>query len=243
MAEEPARAGAAWPLGTGLAFGPPAVSNELFGAALLAALEQRFPEGLVPPREPRAITHPNGFVKLPLAWTSDGATRLFLHVWRADSADADVHDHRWSFSSLVLRGELFHTLTEVTAVCDSSGVSGSRSVEGDGKRVGKGLPLVRYRLVGGKHCFDATYGERAVVDRRRTHVLSADQHYGMDAFTFHRAHALAGAMTLVARGLPQRPYSRVLIDPGSPPPVVRPCHRLDHDERRHHLREALEVLR
>lgn len=230
MAEVPARAGAARPLDGGLVCGPPAVSGELFGAALLAALEQRFPEGLVPPQESQAIAHPNGFVKLPLAQTSDGATRLFLHVWRADSVDADVHDHRWSFSSLVLRGEVFHTSTEVTAVSDVPGA-------------GTALPLVRYRLAGGRHRFDASSGEKAVIERRRTHVFSADQHYGMDAFTFHRAHALAGAMTLVARGRPQRPYSRVLLDPGAPPPAARPCRRLDHDERRHHLREALEVVR
>ncbi|UNO42196.1 hypothetical protein [Streptomyces sp. MST-110588] len=237
MAEVPACAGAAGPAEASVPPGRPVVCEELLGTAVLAALEQRFAEGLVPPREPQAVIHPNGFVKLPLAQTDDGAIRLFLHVWRADSIDADVHDHRWPFSSLVLRGEVSHTLTEVTVI---SGSAGSRSGEKDAKEV---FPVVRYRLAGGEHCFDFSHGESAVVDRRRTHVLSAGRRYGMEAFVFHRAHSLAGAMTLVARGVPQQPYSRVLLNDETPVPAMKPWRRLDQDERRRHLRDALEVLR
>ncbi|WP_125530429.1 hypothetical protein [Streptomyces sp. WAC 06725] len=237
MAEVPARADDARPLGSGVLPGPRDVCEELSGIALLAALEQRFVEGLVPPREPQAIIHPNGFVKLPLAQTGDGATRFFLHVWHADSMDADVHDHRWAFSSLVLRGEVSHTLTDVTVT--SGGAGRKRGDEG----VERAFPVARYRLVGGRHCFDMSRGETAIVDRRHTHVLSAGRNYGMEAFVFHRAHALAGAMTLVARGAPQRQYSRVLSDGETPFPAMKPWRCLDHDERRQHLRDALAVLR
>lgn len=237
MTEVPARADGARPLGSGVFPGPPDACEELSGIALLAALEQRFVEGLVPPREPQAIIHPNGFVKLPLAQTSDGTTRFFLHVWHADSMDADVHDHRWAFSSLVLRGEVSHTLTDVTVT--SGGAGRKRAVEG----AERAFPVARYRLVGGRHCFDMSRGETAVVDRRHTHVLSVGRNYGMEAFVFHRAHALAGAMTLVARGAPQRQYSRVLSDGETPFPAMKPWRCLDHDERRQHLREALAVVR
>lgn len=237
MAQVPARAGGARPLRAGGLPGPPDVCEELSGIALLAALEQRFVDGLVPPHEPQAIIHPNGFVKLPLARTDDGATRFFLHVWHADSVDADVHDHRWAFSSLVLRGEVSHTLTDVTV---SSGSAGRKR---GGEGVERAFPVARYRLVGGKHCFDISRGETAVVDRRHTHVLSAGRNYGMEAFVFHRARALAGGMTLVARGEPQRQYSRVLSDGEVPCPAMKPWRCLDHHERRQHLRDALEVLR
>ncbi|MFD9881719.1 hypothetical protein ACFWZT_09675 [Streptomyces alboflavus] len=207
-----------------------AVSGELIGAALLAALEERFDGGLLPPGEPQAIIHPNGFVKLPLARTGGGGTRLFLHVWRADSADAAVHDHRWAFASAVLCGELSHTLMDVTV---SSGSARSSP---------NGLSVARYRPEGGKHCFDTSHDETAVVNHRRTQVFSTSQCYGMDAFVFHRAHARAGAMTFVARGLPQRAYSRVLLSGEAVPPETRQWRRLDEAERRHHLRDALAAL-
>ncbi|GHC60653.1 hypothetical protein [Streptomyces flavofungini] len=207
-----------------------AVCDELVGAALLAALEQRFDAGLLPPREPQAIIHPNGFVKLPLARTGDGDTRLFLHVWRADSADAAVHDHRWAFASAVLCGELSHTLMDVTVTPGSAGSPPNC------------LPVARYRPEDGKHCFDTSHDETAVVNHRRTQVFSAGQRYGMDAFVFHRAHARAGAMTFVARGLPRRAYSRVLLDGEAVPPETRQWRRLDEAERRQHLRAALAAL-
>lgn len=207
-----------------------AVGGELIGAALLAALEERFDGGLLPPGEPRAIIHPNGFVKLPLARTDDGGTRLFLHVWRADSADAAMHDHRWAFASAVLCGELSHTLMDVTVTSGSAG-----------SPVG-GLPVARYRPEDGRHCFDTSHDETAVVNHRRTQVFSAGQRYGMDAFVFHRAFARAGAMTFVARGLPQRAYSRVLLDGEAAPPGTKRWRRLDEAERRRHLRAALAAL-
>lgn len=214
----------------------PSVCDELVGAALLAALEQRFTDDLLPPLEPQAIIHPNGFIKLPLARTAGGAARLFLHVWQTGSADADVHDHRWAFASAVLRGELSHTLMDVTV---SPGDAGGR---GSDERLTGAFTVARYQPGVGTHCFDVSRRERAVVNHRRTHVFSAGQRYGMEAFVFHRAHALAGAMTFVARGLPQRPYARVLLDDETSTPVMKPWRPLDAGERRQHLRDALEAL-
>ncbi|MFI8927426.1 hypothetical protein ACIG3E_07085 [Streptomyces sp. NPDC053474] len=205
--------------------------DDLVGAVLLAALEQRFTEGLLPPLGPQAIIHPNGFIKLPLARTAGGAARLFLHVWQTDSADADAHDHRWAFASAVLRGELSHTLMDVTVAPGSTGSKGADE-----------FVVARYQPEVGKHCFDVSRRERAVVDRRRTHVFSAGRRYGMEAFAFHRAHALAGAMTFVARGLPQRSHARVLLDDETSMPVMKPWRPLDVVERRRHLRDALEAL-
>ncbi|MEW2528367.1 hypothetical protein [Streptomyces sp. NPDC047071] len=206
---------------------------------LLAALEQRFTDGLLPPLEPQAIIHPNGFVKLPLARTAGGDARLFLHVWQRDSVDADAHDHRWAFASAVLRGELSHTSMDVTVTPGSTGRGGGGGGDGD---LADAFAVARYQPQVGKHYFDVSRREKAVVDRRRTHVFSAGRRYGMEASAFHRAHALAGAMTFVARGLPQRPYARVLLDDETSMPVMKPWRRLGAVERQQYLRDALEAL-
>ncbi|QKW06319.1 hypothetical protein HUT18_07795 [Streptomyces sp. NA04227] len=250
MAEAPARAGAGRQLVSGVAPGLLSACDALVGPVLLAALEQRFTDGLRPPGEAQAFVHPNGFVKLPLARTEDGATRLFLHVWRADSVDGDVHDHRWPFASVVLRGELSHTLTDVTVGSTSAGRgegAGDRDGDWDGdwggtEQLAASLPVARYHLRGGRHRFDVSHRERAVVGGHSTHVLSAGRRYGMAECTFHRAHALAGAMTFVARGLPRRSYSRVLLDDGARPREAQRWRPLDAEERRRHLLDALKVL-
>ncbi|MEU5192636.1 hypothetical protein AB0G86_01045 [Streptomyces scabiei] len=231
-----ARAGENLPPDTVSRPGVPSASEELIGTALQAALEQRFDCGLLPPSEPQAIVHPNGFVKLPLARTGDGRTRLFLHVWRAESVDADIHDHRWSYTSAVLRGELSHTVMDVTVTSDLAVIE-----EETGSFMGSFL-VARYYTDSNSHRFDTTHHERAVVNGRRTYVVSTAQRYEMEAFVFHRAHALAGAMTFVARGLPQRPCARVLVDEAMPPPVAQRWSRLDTAERRWHLRDALQAL-
>ncbi|MFI2613727.1 hypothetical protein [Streptomyces sp. NPDC018584] len=236
MEQAPAREAVGSHLVSGAASGLPSVCEELVGTALLAALERRFTSDLLPPFESQAIIHPNGFVKLPLARTGDGAARLFLHVWRADSIDADVHDHRWAFASVVLRGELSHTLLDVTV---TSGSVGDRDEDG---RPAGAFAVARYQPDGGQHCFDVSHHERAVINHRRTQAFSAGHRYGMEAFAFHRAHALAGAITFVARGLPQRPYARVLLDGEGSPPATKQWRGLDPAERRRHLRDALELL-
>lgn len=216
--------------------GAPFASMELIGTALQAAMEQRYDLGLLPPSEPQAIVHPNGFVKLPLARADDGRFRLFLHVWREESSDADIHDHRWPFSSVVLRGELSHTVMDVTVASDSTDIE-------EGKEHPAGSFLVaRYHSDGDSYRFDTSRRERAVVADRRTYAVPAAARYDMDAFVFHRAHALAGAMTIVARGLPQQPCARVLVDKVMPPVVGQRWCRLDAVERRRHLRDALQAL-
>ncbi|MFD8395996.1 hypothetical protein ACFV2N_44100 [Streptomyces sp. NPDC059680] len=212
------------------------VSEDLIGTALRAALEQRSDGDLLPPSEPQAIIHPNGFVKLPLARTGDGSTRLFLHVWRAESMDADVHDHRWAFSSVVLRGELFHTVMDVAVT------SGSAEMEEESKSFADAFPVARYYSDGHTHRFDMSHNERAVVNDRRRYAFSAGRSYDMEAFVFHRAHALAGAMTFVARRLPERPCSRLLMEGSSRPRVTQRWCRLGAAEKRQQLRDALQAL-
>ena len=52
----------------------------------------------------RSYQHGNGFLKVVLL---DRGYKLRLHIWFAGQAcEENIHDHRWSFSSLVLTGAL-----------------------------------------------------------------------------------------------------------------------------------------
>ena len=52
----------------------------------------------------RSYQHGNGFLKVVLL---DRGDKLRLHIWFAgQSCEENIHDHRWSFSSLVLSGAL-----------------------------------------------------------------------------------------------------------------------------------------
>lgn len=52
----------------------------------------------------RSYQHGNGFFKVVLL---NNGYKLRLHVWFAgESCEENIHDHRWSFSSLILAGEL-----------------------------------------------------------------------------------------------------------------------------------------
>lgn len=55
----------------------------------------------------RSLLHPNGFLKMPV-WRGDDGTAIRVHTWltEEDSADADAHDHRWHYASLLLSGAL-----------------------------------------------------------------------------------------------------------------------------------------
>ena len=52
----------------------------------------------------RSYQHGNGFLKVVLL---DRGYKLRLHIWFAgQSCEENIHDHRWSFSSLILAGAL-----------------------------------------------------------------------------------------------------------------------------------------
>ncbi|MFW1644925.1 hypothetical protein [Acinetobacter guillouiae] len=52
----------------------------------------------------RSYRHGNGFLKVVLL---DRGFKLRLHIWFAGQAcEENIHDHRWSFSSLILTGAL-----------------------------------------------------------------------------------------------------------------------------------------
>ena len=57
----------------------------------------------------RSHIHDNGFVKLALFDSDDGRYRVRLHIWESSETsdqEANVHDHRYDFISLVVVGGL-----------------------------------------------------------------------------------------------------------------------------------------
>lgn len=60
----------------------------------------------------RSYRHANGFYRLVLEAGDPFQPKVRLHVWkpRARVASADIHDHPWDFSSIVLVGTLRHQI-------------------------------------------------------------------------------------------------------------------------------------
>lgn len=62
--------------------------------------------------------HENGFTKLYLGSCAQGRLKVRAHYWPARAGDSasNVHNHRFSFTSHVLRGHLNHTVYRETPV-------------------------------------------------------------------------------------------------------------------------------
>ncbi|MEV0846270.1 hypothetical protein AB0J21_10405 [Streptomyces sp. NPDC049954] len=203
--------------------GPVLLPRPLAGVALDCALRGVYEGPFAAPRGV-PVLHPNGFVKLPVAVLPGTAGRLFLHVWLRDGEDSHIHNHRWDFTSTVLRGTLHNTLVDV-------------GPGGDGPR----LRTVRHSPEAGGFRFDGHGASWVRVTSLRTVALPEGAEYAMEARTLHRVRAEGGSMTLVTRGIPRRSWSDVLLDRPveDGPRRMRP---VGTAEREHYLRLALESL-
>ena len=138
----------------------------------------------------RSQIHNNGFAKVSLA-RRPGSWHLRLHIWPSHSCDARIHDHRWSFYSLVLGGRLAAT---------------NYRVSGEG-----GQLLPRYRL------HDATGGGEKRLERDGSVTLRAIAHYeiltgGVHGLDYDEPHIVRNvsdetAVTLMLSAPAQREYS------------------------------------
>ena len=202
--------------------GPDAGSAaEMLAAALPdAGSAARFLRGAVARRRSGAAVdhgsshvHRNGFTKVSLVRDRACGWNLRLHVWWAPARDAQVHDHRWDFASLVLAGSL-------------------RAVN---YRVGDGAQyaIARYSdaVAGGRKSVEAS-GACALVPAA-SYSLSAG---GTHSLRYDVPHVLdhaddSPAATLVLTGPAQRDFSRAFV-PGQDAVTgtVRPSRMLDRDK-------------
>jgi len=118
----------------------------------------------------RSYMHGNGFYKLVLC--TDAQAKLRLHYWdQQQSAEENIHNHRWKLASRVLLGELSSELYAQCADNDDGGLSlEARLYQKElGAMSASGLPL----------------GRRSVrCTRRVTRV--AGEAYAMNVGTLHR---------------------------------------------------------
>ncbi|MBB4785958.1 MULTISPECIES: hypothetical protein [Streptomyces] len=208
------------------------VYRQMARAALLAALNDSYDATFRAPVMRQAVAHPNGFVKLPLGVVTHSEGRLFLHVWLTGIEDTQAHDHRWDFSSTVLRGALYNTVLDVAQADDGQAAAAPQSSI---------HRVVRYQPHEGGFRFDARNEGRVDVAVRPTRVVTAGERYGMSAFTFHQARAVPGTMTLVARGAPLKRYARVLTQ-GDVPEERQRWRHVSQAERLGYLRDALDCF-
>ncbi|MGW2332131.1 hypothetical protein ACWC5C_41135 [Streptomyces sp. NPDC001700] len=159
--------------------------------------------------------------------------RFFLHIWLAGDEDTQAHDHRWDFSSTVLCGTIYNTLLDIAEVDDS--LLKTRTSHAAGYRV------IHYEPHKSGYRFDASVRERVIVTGHQTAVVCAGNEYSMPAFAFHRARALPGTMTLVARGVPMSRHARVLVR-GEVSEEPQQWRHVGASERRGYLRDALDCL-
>lgn len=127
-----------------------------------------------------ATHHENGFFKTTL-WTSpDDRRSLRLHIWPREKAAAingSVHNHGWSFTSVLLAGALTHELF----------------AEGSGRRV------PRYRYVAGSQERIVRCGE-SLIDLVSTEMIQEGQIYSVSSRQLHRVipSSLVTSISLVS---------------------------------------------
>ncbi len=179
----------------------------------------------------KSYLHPNGFEKIPLAYTRTPEYKLVLHVWcggRDAHEPSDIHNHRWDFSSMVLLGGLQWEQYEISASLghpmaeyryQSPEGSGSYSLEHVGSS-----PL---------HCvLSAWFSERT------TYTFSRD--------ALHRADpGTSMSVSLVLQGSPQQSRTRVFRSSTSHSlecVSVRPIAKMRPPKLRHTLEAVIESL-
>lgn len=82
-----------------------AIDLEAIKVILLRTLSRLDETGVLPP----AVEHPNGYRKILLHQRKDGR-RIRLHHWPARVSAEDPHDHRWSYSAVLLAGQMTERL-------------------------------------------------------------------------------------------------------------------------------------
>jgi hypothetical protein len=139
----------------------------------------------------RSHVHENGFLKIALTDVSDDQPfTVRLHLWRAQQAPGNVHNHRWPFTSLVLGGALAHE---------------EFSLEGNGdtfhRTQYRGNTCEEYQLMASS----ATTLKQVTGGTRERGTI-----YRMNPWQLHRSWSIAETTaTLVVRGADQRDYADV----------------------------------
>jgi len=158
------------------------------------------------PSTVEGVVHDNGFYKLTLGKAPAGAV-LRAHIWLQGKllhqGDGNIHNHRWSFASKILKG----TMTTV-----------SFDVVRDGEL------QVRHYTYTPDAATEICYIGPARLRQVSSETFSDGDSYYLEASTIHQAHPGAGltTVTLVARSKAEREYADVYVPRGLQGPTGRP---------------------
>jgi hypothetical protein len=140
----------------------------------------------------KVMQHANGFLKLVVSEYPDGTSRERVHIWDAPFTDANIHSHRWDFTSSVLAGSLRNEVYEY-----------EDDPDGD---------QFRHDWQGGGPAGDGTF---TYVARCRARLVDARTYragdvYEQDARLLHKAVVDGSAVTMVETSPVRCPVTTVI---------------------------------
>jgi hypothetical protein len=140
--------------------------------------------------------HRNGFDKIVLAAPGGSPLKLVLHVWPDGglTTSDNIHDHRWDFSSVVIRGMLRFELYEQDAE-------------------GENYAVMQYRPMAGVGCFELRRDGTTAVSVHAAVTMTVGSTYSWTRDRLHRAWGIPGQVTatLIVQGPPALENTTVLV--------------------------------
>lgn len=163
--------------------------------------------------------HDNGFAKIIIATSPVSGMKAVLHVWPNDTGTAgdNIHNHRWDFASVVLRGEL---QVEIYARTD-----------------GESYPAFSYKSPSGGDTYSLEPNGPISAARVALIQLPRTSTYSWDHQVLHRAFGIGtpGTVTFIIQGRPQQDSTTVLVRGGRTYPADHPVTRMSQAEIRDRL--------
>lgn len=185
----------------------------------------------------RSYYHPNGFLKLQLV-VRDGV-KVRLHYWSKDlnSAEENVHNHRWRLASKVMHGKL---RSELFSPVETQG-----QVNTDLDFEQEQLTLRMYRKNLGDHAAQGeVYGDYAV---QKTNEIIRNQGavYAMDTNELHRIvhHQGQATMTLMVQSTPLYKDNHMLSRKNVRNPELEPVCIQSAEKLKPLLQELIDLLK
>lgn len=144
-----------------------------------------------------AYFHANGFLKCPLWIESETGRKLVMHVWPESSGHwsaEHIHDHRWDFASVLLRGGYRYELFDVAP-------GGELEVD-----------LHEYRSLGSSVEYSLTRSAPSRLTLVAAGHWVASAGYALERSVLHRlSRVRSGTVTLVLQGAAEVESTRVAL--------------------------------
>lgn len=214
-------------LANAVAWSPPAMIEGMrhLGDEFLRELLAEQLDRLRRNSEPEMDTfwHPNGFAKIILATASSGE-QARVHYWAGGAGDdGDLHNHRWPYSSWVVRGRFVQTIYEASA---SGEMIFAHYTWADG-------------CVGGPRDGSSVKVALGEVSRE---VLAHGATYSLREGVVHRFSPMEAGLTVAIQGAAMRDRSDIFVPLDSPTGRERKPIRMSAEQAASVVREILGVL-